>query len=118
MEWIEIGCLSIVVAFIVGLLWARVTYPKRLLQLRKQADIAAADYRVAVTAYWKSKPPSLDSTPFTFMIRRIVEAVPKVTAHLQWYHPFIVWRWKHMKSPDPDLWARVIHYAETRKLIH
>lgn len=118
MGWIEVSCLIVgLLLFILGLLWAIATYPKRLLRLRKQADIAAAEYRVAVTAYWKGQPASLDATPFAFMIRRIQEAVPKASFHLEWYHPIILWNWKQLSSPDPDLWNRVIRYAETREFI-
>lgn len=107
--------LTLVIVGVLIVVATVVTYPKRLLRFKKQADIAAAEYRVAVTAHWKQQPPSLDATPFTFIIRRIDEATPRALAHVGWYHPFVVWKWQQLQSPDGDLWARVIRYAETRE---
>lgn len=117
MEWIEIMLLSIGCLMIVVAIHTVATYPNRLLRLREQAAIAAAEYRIAVLVYWKEHPPSLDAIPFTFILRRVNEAIPSTQAHAHWYHPFIIWRWKQLRSADVDLWARVIRYAESRELI-
>ena len=74
MEWIEIMLLSIGCLMIVVAIHTVATYPNRLLRLREQAAIAAAEYRIAVLVYWKEHPPSLDAIPFTFILRRVNEA--------------------------------------------
>lgn len=109
------------VIFISGLLLSIAqlirSYPKRLVGLWKQASLAATEYRMAYTAQWKGQPPSLSSVPFNFMIERINRSVPKISFHMNWYDPFVIWQWRQLRSSDPDMWERVIRYATTRELI-